>query len=138
MSEAIATDHEGTSRFLPNGPWGTVSNAAVARSPALIYGSEHAPVTVRALTITSAQSIAVTSIMRAILTVRVARAASRYLEITSSSEQSWRLATCAAQQRHRLRDQLRAQVVRKRPADYTPAERVKNACQLQLALHVGT
>jgi FkbM family methyltransferase len=49
--EAIATDHEGTSRFLPNGPWGTVSNAAVARSPALIYGSEHAPVTVRALTI---------------------------------------------------------------------------------------
>jgi FkbM family methyltransferase len=49
--QAVATDHEGTSRFLPNGPWGTISNAAVARSPGLIYGTEHAPVTVRALTI---------------------------------------------------------------------------------------
>jgi FkbM family methyltransferase len=49
--QAVATDHEGTVRFLPNGPWGTVSNTAVAHSPALIYGTEHVPVTVRALTI---------------------------------------------------------------------------------------
>jgi FkbM family methyltransferase len=49
--QAVATDHEGTLPFLPNGPWGTVSNTAVARSPALIYGTELAPVTVRALTI---------------------------------------------------------------------------------------
>jgi FkbM family methyltransferase len=48
---AVATDHEGTVRFLPNGPWGTVSNTAVARSPSLIYGRKHTPATVRALAI---------------------------------------------------------------------------------------
>jgi FkbM family methyltransferase len=48
---AAATDHEGTSQFLPNGPWGTIANAAVSRSPALIYGREHAPVNVPAVTV---------------------------------------------------------------------------------------
>lgn len=46
---AAVTDREGTLEFLPHGPWGTTSNAAVAQSPALIYASEHAPVTVRAV-----------------------------------------------------------------------------------------
>src|SRR5262245_9168565 len=49
--QAVATDQEGTVQFLPNGPWGTVSNAAVARSPSLIYGTEHALVTIAAVTI---------------------------------------------------------------------------------------
>jgi FkbM family methyltransferase len=49
--QAAAIDHEGTLRFLPNGPWGTVSNTAVVQSASLIYGMQHAPVTVRALTI---------------------------------------------------------------------------------------
>jgi hypothetical protein len=48
---AAATDHEGAVRFLPNGPWGTVSNPAVSRAPSLIYSREHTPATVRALTI---------------------------------------------------------------------------------------
>jgi FkbM family methyltransferase len=49
--QAVATDQEGTVQFLANGPWGAVSNAAVARSPSLIYSTERAPVTTAAVTI---------------------------------------------------------------------------------------
>jgi FkbM family methyltransferase len=45
------TDHEGTLRFLPHGPWGTIANSTVERAPALIYARELAPVEVPALTV---------------------------------------------------------------------------------------
>jgi FkbM family methyltransferase len=46
-----ATDYEGTVGFLPNGPWGTIVNPAVARAPSLIQARWLAPVTVPAVTV---------------------------------------------------------------------------------------
>jgi FkbM family methyltransferase len=46
-----ATDHEGMLEFLPSGPWGTVANPSVARSPSLIQANWLAPVSVPALTV---------------------------------------------------------------------------------------
>jgi hypothetical protein len=34
-----ATDHEGTLRFLPHGPWGTIANPDVERVPAIPHGT---------------------------------------------------------------------------------------------------
>jgi FkbM family methyltransferase len=45
------SDREGTLKFLPHGPWGTVANPSVLRSPDMIQASELAPITVPALTV---------------------------------------------------------------------------------------
>jgi FkbM family methyltransferase len=45
------TDHEGTLKFLPHGPWGTIANPSVLRSPETINASKLAPMAVPALTV---------------------------------------------------------------------------------------
>lgn len=45
------TDREGTLKFLPHGPWGTIANLPVMRFPTMINASELVPVEVPALTV---------------------------------------------------------------------------------------